>query len=198
MSHRPVTVASSPPVGAGLVTGLRQTTVALPPGSLACFFTDGLVEARLHNDDLLGRDRLTAIIEELGDEASAKALLARIAETTERSPDDMAACIVRASEGSHGGGNMRLEEFELDANGGGETRARAFLEACGVPAAQVETVITTALAARGEFGGAMLRVRLAGDGGGVKVVPLEQRALIPSANGSSPQAAMPAAPPINA
>ena len=197
-AHEPVTVASSPPVGAGLVTGLRQTTVALPPGSLACFFTDGLVESRLHGDDLLGRDRLTKIVEELGDEASAKALLARIAETTERSPDDMAACIVRASEGSLSGGSARLEEFELDVNGGGEARARAFLEACGVPDAQIETVINTALAARGEFGGAMLRVRLSGDGGGVKVVPLEQRPLAHGLNGDSPHAAMPAAPPISA
>jgi hypothetical protein len=198
MAHRPVTVASAPPVGAGLVTGLRQTTVALPPGSLACFFTDGLVESRLHGDDLLGRDRLTAIIEEMGSEASAEALLAKIAETTERSPDDMAACIVRPSAGAASGGTVRVEEFELDANGGGEARARAFLAACGVPAAKIETVINTALAARGEFGGAMLRVRLAATGGGVKVVPLEQRSLTQGADGAGPHAAMPAAPPISA
>jgi hypothetical protein len=197
-AHEPVTVASSPPVGAGLVTGLRQTTVAMPPGSLACFFTDGLVEARMHNDDLLGRERLTAIIEEMGAEASAEALLGKIATTTDRSPDDMAACIVRASEGGTGGGDLRVEEFELDANGGGEKRARAFLEACGVPPAQIETVVKTALAARGEFGGAMLRVRLTSAGGGVTVVPLEQRPLSPGLNGSSPHAAMPAAPPISA
>ena len=196
-AHRPVTIASSPPVGAGMPTGLRQTTIPLPPGSLACFFTDGLVEARLHGDDLLGRDRLTALIEEMGAEASADALLQRIAETTERSPDDMAACIVRAGEGMPRGGDARVEEFELDEIGG-ETRARDFLAACGVPSEKIGPVIDTALAARGEFGGAMLRVRLAQRGGGVTVVPLETRSLTASQNGNGPMAAVPAAPPISA
>jgi len=197
-AHRPVTISSSPPVGAGLATGLRQTTVSLPPGSLACFFTDGLVEARLHDDDLLGRDRLTAIVEGLGDEARADTLLAQIADTAERAPDDMAACIVRAGDGAHSCGSLRIEELELDANGDGESRARGFLAACGVPEREVETVINTATAARSEFGGAMLRVRLAGDGGGVKVVPLELRTLAASQNGSEPHTAVPAAPSISA
>jgi hypothetical protein len=198
-AHAPVTVGSSPPVGAGLVTGLRQTTVALPPGALACFFTDGLVEARLHDDDLLGRDRLTKIVEDLGGEATADALLGRIATTAERSPDDMAACIVRASHNATRSSDVRLEELELDEDDPiGEDRARGFLAACGVPEAEIETVLKTAHGASAEFGGAMLRVRLAGRGGGVKVVPLELRSLATSTNGHEPHAAMPAAPPISA
>jgi hypothetical protein len=196
--HRPVTIGSSPPVGAGLTTGLRQTTVSLPPGSLACFFTDGLVEARLHGDDQLGRERLTAMVEGMGLEASADTLLARIADTVERSTDDMAACMVRAGANAPRNGQVRIEELELDDNGAGEDRARGFLAACGVPEPEAETVVTTALAARSEFGGAMLRVRLAADGGGVKVVPLELRSLTASTNGSKPHAAVPAAPPISA
>ena len=197
-AHRPVTVGSSPPVGAGLATGLRQTTVALPPGSLACFFTDGLVEARMHGDDLLGRDRLTQIVEELGGEATADKLLARIAGTAERAPDDMAACIIRAGHSAKPAETVRIEELELTSDGIDDPRARGFLEACGVPAKQVETVLKTAAGATAEFGGAMLRVRLAHRGGGVKVVPLELRSLGVSSNGHEPQAAIPAAPPISA
>jgi Stage II sporulation protein E (SpoIIE) len=197
-AHTPVTVGSSPPVGAGLATGLRQTTVTLPPGALACFFTDGLVEARLQDDDLLGRDRLTAIVEELGGEATADALLARIADTAERAPDDMAACMVRASHSAQTAGDMRIEELELAEDVAGETRAREFLDACGVPPKEIDTVLKTAQGATAEFGGALLRVRLAARGGGVKVVPLELRSLIGSTNGHDPHAAMTTAPPISA
>jgi hypothetical protein len=197
-AHRPVTIGSSPPIGAGLPTGLRQTTVALPPGALACFFTDGLVEARLQNDDLLGRDRLTKIVEDLGGEATADKLLAQIAGTTERSPDDMAACIIRAGHAAKRPGDVRIEELELDDCPAGEKRAIGFLEACGVPPKQIETVLKTAAGAAAEFGGALLRVRLGQAGGGVKVVPLELRSLALPANGDGPQAAIPAAPPISA
>ena len=197
-AHKPVIVGSAPPIGAGLATGLRQTTISLPPGALACFFTDGLVEARLEDDDLLGRDRLTKIVEELGGEATADRLLAQIAETADRAPDDMAACIVRAGHSANTAGDVRIEELELDTGCMGDKRARGFLEACGVPEQQIETVLKTAAGASAEFGGAMLRVRLANRGGGVKVVPLELRSLALPTNGDGPQAAIPAAPPISA
>jgi stage II sporulation SpoE-like protein len=197
-AHEPVTVGSAPPIGAGMTTGLRQTTVALPPGASACFFTDGLVEARMHGDDLLGRDRLTKIVEELGPGADAAALLERIATTAERAPDDMAACIIRAGETAVPSPNVRVEDLELDALDTGDTRARGFLKACGVSADEADSVLKTAAGAIAEFGGALLRVKLDANGGGLKVVPLEVRSLAASANGNEPSTTVPAAPPLSA
>ena len=122
-AHKPVTVGSSPPIGAGMDTGLRQTTVALPPGATACFFTDGLVEARL-GDGLLGRDRLGDIARDLGDDPRADALLASIADRADRATDDMAACIVRACDGAATGDSARIEDLELRRPGGGGARPR--------------------------------------------------------------------------
>src|SRR5919109_1877746 len=75
--HDPVTAGSSPPIGVGVPTGLRQTTVPLVPGSVACLFTDGLMEARAAGG-ILGRDRLEQIVLELGHGARAGALVERV------------------------------------------------------------------------------------------------------------------------
>ena len=68
---RPVTAASSPPIGVGVRTGLRQTTVPLVPGAVACLFTDGLIEARTA-DGILGRERLDRVLDELGPTTPAR------------------------------------------------------------------------------------------------------------------------------
>jgi Stage II sporulation protein E (SpoIIE) len=172
-AHNPVTVASSPPIGAGLETGLRQTTVALPPGAMACFFTDGLVEARL-GEDLLGRERVADIARDLGDGARADQLLDTIAERVDRSADDMAACIVRACDHATQADPQRVEDLELDGAPEDEERARGFLAACGLPADAAERVLKTARGAVGEFGAAILRVHLEGGRGRAEVVPCEQ------------------------
>ena len=68
--YEPVLPGASPPLGIGLRTGLRQTTMPLAPGSVACLFTDGLTEARTERG-ILGRPRLGDILEELGPDAEA-------------------------------------------------------------------------------------------------------------------------------
>jgi hypothetical protein len=171
-AHKPVTIGSSPPIGAGLQTGVRQTTVPLPPGSTACFFTDGLLEARL-GDGLLGRERVGEIVSELGDEVRADALLRRIAEQADRAPDDMAACIVRARPEATVPEDVRLEDLELDGASEDEDRGQGFLAACGMPGEGADTVLRSAHAAVGEFGAAILRVRLGPGEGRAEVVPCD-------------------------
>ena len=63
--HERVLAASSPPIGLGMRTGLRQTTLPLPAGSVVCLYTDGLAEARTERG-ILGRPRLGDIVAELG------------------------------------------------------------------------------------------------------------------------------------
>ncbi|MFL5883635.1 MAG: PP2C family protein-serine/threonine phosphatase, partial [Thermoleophilaceae bacterium] len=64
-AHEPVVGGAAPPLGAGIETGIRETRVPLPAGATACFFTDGLVEARV-NGGLVGRAKLTEMLSELG------------------------------------------------------------------------------------------------------------------------------------
>ena len=97
--HVPVTRSSSPPIGAMLPTGLRQTTVSLPAGSAVCFFTDGLIEAR-RDGGLIGRLGLVDIIRELGPRAPRGAAARRAWPTrADHVGDDMAACMFRVADG---------------------------------------------------------------------------------------------------
>ena len=67
-----IVAASSPPVGMGLRTGVRQTVLPLPPGSVVCLYTDGLAEARTERG-VLGRPRLGDILADMGRDATAAA-----------------------------------------------------------------------------------------------------------------------------
>jgi hypothetical protein len=197
-AHTPVTVGSSPPIGAGMDTGLRQTTVSLPPGSSAFFFTDGLVEARL-GDGLLGRARLAEIAAELDGHAHAEELLGRIAEEADRAPDDMAACIVRATDDARQAAGIRVEDLELEGVPADEERARGFLKACGMPDAQADTALRSAAGAVAEFGGAILRVHLDAGEGRVEVVPREPTLGLTGngTNGSHSASRLPSTPHIS-
>jgi serine phosphatase RsbU (regulator of sigma subunit) len=130
-----VFAGSSPPLGAGLATGQRQTTLPLEPGSLTCLYTDGLSEARTEDGGLLGRGRLGDLLEELGRDATAAQLLDAVAADAERVVDDMAACLLAPTAGVTAGG-FRSEQLELDAHDLRAGVADRFLAACGLDETQ--------------------------------------------------------------
>jgi hypothetical protein len=174
-AHEPVIVASSPPIGVGLHTGKRQTTVPLPRGSSACFVTDGLLEAR-SGDTLLGREWLESVVAAFGPLDSAEALLDRVLETADVAADDMTACLVRAVDGP-GTAGPRVEELELAPDDVGAAAPGRFLEACGVPADAVEDVVADARRLAGQAGKALLTVTIDGDGASVRVTAPTREAL---------------------
>jgi hypothetical protein len=166
--YEPVTSASSPPIGVGLRTGLRQTTVPLEPGSVACLFTDGLIEARTE-DGVLGRERLEQLIAELGREADADALLASIAAEARILSDDMATCLITPTSGVTAGG-FRTEQLEMSASDLEGPLAARFLAACGIPDAEAERALREARGSARHFGGVVLHVVL-GNRQHVEVLP---------------------------
>jgi hypothetical protein len=172
----PVTAFSAPPLGGFMSSGMRQTTVALPADSSVCFFTDGLVEARL-GDDMIGRLRLTELLAELGPDAGAQLLLQRIAASADRAPDDMAACLLRTRGDAGTAAVRRVEELVTDDHDLTGDRVAEFLSACGVGAEAAVDALRAARAKSAEFGGALLRVVADEAGTRVEVSPRETAAL---------------------
>jgi hypothetical protein len=152
----PVLASSSPPIGLGLPTGLRQTTLPLPPGSVACFHTDGLTEARTA-DGILGRVRLENLVRGLGREGTAADLLSSVALEARLIPDDMAACLVSPTAGVTAGG-FRSEVLELSEDDLEGPLAYRFLVACGLEPDHVEQAEREAWETAARHGGALLRV----------------------------------------
>jgi serine phosphatase RsbU (regulator of sigma subunit) len=174
-AHEPLTVASSPPIGVGLRTGLRQTTVALPRGSAACFFTDGVLEART-GDELLGRDWLAGVVAEFGPLDSATALLDRVVERADEVPDDMTACLIRAVAGPEAAG-PRVEELELDPGDVGAAAPERLLRACGVPDEAASAALAEARRLAVEAGRALLSVTIEDGDASVRVTAPTREAL---------------------
>ena len=127
-SITPITVCSAPPIGAGMRTGSRQTTVAVPGEAHVCFFTDGVTEART-GGRLFGAGRLSRALAALGLEANATQLLERVAEATDTRSDDMAACVLNIA-GDPAAPAVLLEELEFDR----ETPRAAAPSSCCSPA----------------------------------------------------------------
>jgi hypothetical protein len=158
-SIAPIAVCSSPPIGAGMRTGTRQTVVSVPGRSRVCFHTDGVTEARV-GGELFGAERLARTLAELGHGASASALLDRVAEETDTRPDDMAACLLNV-EGASAAPTILVEELELDHDTAASDRTEQFLLACGLQRDQVAELMCSArFAARGT-GTVFLEVNLA-------------------------------------
>jgi hypothetical protein len=159
----PITVCSSPPIGAGARTGTRQTVVSVPGRSQICFHTDGVTEARV-GAELFGAERLARALAELGPRATASGLLERVAEETDSRPDDMAACLL-CVEGSavsaEGAPAVLVEELELDRDEAASDRIEPFLLACGVPRGEIAELVRSARVVAEQSGTALLELRLA-------------------------------------
>jgi hypothetical protein len=158
-SITPITICSSPPIGAGMRTGTRQTVVSVPGSSQVCLHTDGVTEARV-GPELFGTERLARTLAELGPDATASALLNRVAEETDMRPDDMAACLLRV-EGGAGAPRVLIEELELNRDGAASDRTERFLLACGVERCEVAELMRSARAAAERAGTVLLELRLA-------------------------------------
>jgi hypothetical protein len=157
-AHEPLTVASSPPIGVGVRTGLRETSVPLPSGSVACLFTDGLLEARV-GDALYGRERLTAMVAELGPDEDAGALLEFVIATADEAPDDMAVFLIRPVSGAEVFA-PRVETVELDADDLDLGLGKRFLKACELPAEEAAIALEQARAAAASAVGALIEVTI--------------------------------------
>ncbi len=164
----PITDCASVPLGWGVPTGRRQTTLSLPTGAIACFYSDGLVEARSRGD-LLGRDRVVEMLTQLGPSPQAAQLLQRLREMADEAPDDMAACLIQTTSAATD--SIRLEEIELDDRQLRVGRGERFLSACDVAPSAMGPALKKAQGTAGEFGAAILRVSLGQSGRQVVVEP---------------------------
>jgi hypothetical protein len=170
-TREPLSVCASPPIGWTVPTGRRQTTISLPRGSLVCFYSDGLIEARC-KEGLLGRERLGEILGSLGSRPKAEKLLGRVRKAAEATPDDMAACIL-APEVTLVAPPTHIEEFEVDAQALANGLAQRFLETCEVPLPERERTLGRAGDTIAVYGAALLSVDLSGRGAEVEVAPPE-------------------------
>lgn len=154
-----LSAGASPPIGVGLRTGLRETTLALPSGSLACLYTDGLVEAKAAGS-LMGRARLTELVDALEPDEQAGALLERVVEAADETPDDMAVFLLRPVSGAEVL-SPRVEVLELDAEDVESDFAERFLDACDVPADELALTAEQARATVESHGRAVVEVTIA-------------------------------------
>lgn len=185
-----VTACSSPPLGAGLPTGRRQTTVALGPGSAACFFTDGLTDVVVR-DGRLGLHGLHDEIEALGPDVTAEALLERVVALSDRQPDDMAALVLAPLTVPAAAESLRIDELEVDAAALTGNRVGRFLHSCGAGEAATVAALEEARLVCARVGGAVIAVRTDDRGVSVEVTQPMTSALrlAPRATGASAVAA---------
>lgn len=156
--HDTLQGCASPPLGWGAQTGQRQTTIPFPRGARACFFSDGLTEAR-GQDGMLGRDGLAELFAECVElEPSAVALLERVQRHAREVHDDMAACIIEAADGAPRL-ETPLEELEVDLNDMHDQATR-FLTACRVAPQEIPDILATARLVITTHRTALLRVEI--------------------------------------
>jgi len=193
-AHELSSVCSCPPIGWGIPTGRRQTTISLGQGARVCFFSDGLIEARSAGT-LLGRERLAEILENLGPHPTATALLERVRAAADVTRDDMAACIVSPLAGASGM-LIHEEEIEVDARSIGGPHLPRLLAVCGVCAADIARSLAIADGIAASLGTAVLRVTITPSGAMIAVAPPGFGAAEQAFGDSPEQAAPPASPPL--
>jgi hypothetical protein len=165
----PVVACSAPPLGIGEPTGFRQSTFTLTAGARACLYTDGVTEARVEGE-LLGADWLEEALTALPPDADADMLLGAVTAMADEITDEMAVCLVAATDGAPLAG-PRIEELEVvDEHEVGDSLER-FLRACAVPLAEVPGVLRAAGEEARREGSVIVRVRVDGVRPGVDVVP---------------------------
>jgi serine phosphatase RsbU (regulator of sigma subunit) len=165
---KPVLAATAPPLGVGASTGQRQTTLPFPLGAIACFYTDGLSEARTGGTQL-GSSGLERLIRELGPEITAEQVIDRVAASAPRITDDLAVCVITAESGTAIVRSQveRLEVSRMELRG---PMLRQFLDACGVSVQRIRAAERQAGEVAREMGGAVVEVRMDDDRSQVDVL----------------------------
>src|SRR5438128_542451 len=163
----PVTACSSPPVGWGIPTGRRQTRISLSAGAEACFFSDGLIEAR-RDGQLLGQEHLREILAGLGPRPDAEELLEQVRTAAQQVPDDMVAC-VRSTQATGRETRIHTEELEVDAAMLARAGVRRFLRECAVSPPDITRALEFAADITASAGSALLRVERGRQGAAVTV-----------------------------
>ena len=174
-----LSAGASPPIGVELRTGLRETTVTLPPGTTCCFYTDGIVEAK-NGEGMIGRGRLEELVSELDPDEQADVLLERVIAEAHDASDDMTLCLIRPLYGA-ATRSPRIEVLELDPDDLDSGFAARFLDACGVPADDLPATIELAHEIVSADGLALLQVAIADGVARAGVLPVPQAAAPPTA-----------------
>lgn len=158
-----VLVGSSPPIGLDMRTGLRQTTLPLPPGSIVCLYTDGIAEARTTTRRILGRPRLGDMVEAMSPSETASDLLEDVIAGARIVTDDMVALVMRPT-GLAAVTDERREQLEVNANEARTGLAQRFAEVCGVAYPESLRVAAEAERQALEHGAALMDVRYGASG----------------------------------
>jgi len=172
----PPSAFPSTPIGWGLPTGRAQTKVSLPPRSAACFFSDGLTDARQPGGALFGRGRLVEILRSLGQRPAAAELLERVRAQADASRDDMAACVIApeaARAAPADGAFAHVEELEADGGELSGTDVGSFLQTCAITPAETAEALEKARDIASRFETALLTVHCTPAGATVVATPPE-------------------------
>jgi hypothetical protein len=86
-------------------------------------------------------------------------VLRRVREEVDQVTDDMAICIA-SIEANRAPRAFRLEELELRSGDIEEPHAARFMETCGVSPERIEDALSSIRTTAGEFGAAVVRVRI--------------------------------------